>query len=290
MDNSQRFIYVNGKFVTEAQATISVFDRGFLFADGVYEVTAVLHGKMVENIPHLQRLKRSLAAIKLTPPLSQEGIIAVQKELISLNNLKEGIIYLQVTRGAAERDFAFPKKASPSMIAFTQQKNLLNSPVAEKGMQIITLPDLRWGRPDIKTVGLLASSMAKMAAIEKQKDDAWLVDAKGFITEATASNAYIVTQDNRIITRHLSTAILPGITRNSLLELIKAKKITLEERPFSVKEAMEAKEAFMTGSAAFVVPIVAINDQQIGTGTPGPVTQQLRRLYVKMALEQTGDA
>jgi len=290
MDNNQRFIYVNGKFVTEDQATISVFDRGFLFADGVYEVTAVLNGEMIENIPHLQRLKRSLGAIKLTPPLSQAGIIAVQKELISLNNLQEGIVYLQVTRGAAERDFAFPTKTTPSMIAFTQEKKLLNSPVADKGIQIITLPDLRWGRPDIKTVGLLASSMAKMAAIEKQKDDAWLVDSKGFITEATASNAYIVTRDNRIITRHLSNAILPGITRSSLLELIKAKKIALEERPFSVKEAMAAKEAFMTGSAAFVVPIVAINDQPIGAGTPGPVTRRLRQLYIKMALEQTGGA
>lgn len=283
----QRIVYVNGAFVPENDAKVSIFDRGFLFADGVYEVTGVLQGKMLDNTQHLKRLHRSLSELGIPAPIDDSKIIEVQEELIRINHLEEGIVYLQVTRGAADRDFAFPAQVVPSLVAFTQVKSLLNAPATEKGIRIITTPDIRWGRPDIKTVGLLASSMAKMEAMHEGKDDAWLVDRNGLITEATASNAYIITNDNKLITRHLSNAILSGITRQSMLTLARENDIIFEERPFSVDEAQHAKEAFMTGSAAFVVPIVEINNHPIGTGTPGKLTQTLHRLYTQMALAQT---
>lgn len=283
----QRIVYVNGTFSPENDAKISIFDRGFLFADGVYEVTGVLQGKMIDNNQHLKRLHRSLSALSIPAPIDDSKIIEVQQELIRRNCLEEGIVYLQITRGAADRDFAFPEQVVPSLVAFTQIKSLLNAPATEKGIRIITTPDIRWGRPDIKTVGLLASSMAKMEAIHAGKDDAWLVDPNGLITEATASNAYIITNDNKLITRHLSKAILSGITRRSMLALARENDIIFEERPFSVDEAQHAKEAFMTGSAAFVVPIVEINNHPISTGTPGKLTRKLHRLYTQMALAQT---
>ena len=283
----QRIVYVNGAFVPENEAKISIFDRGFLFADGVYEVTGVLQGRMIENNQHLRRLHRSLSELNLPAPFDDQKIIAVQEELIRRNRLEEGIVYLQVTRGAADRDFAYPEKLIPSLVAFTQVKSLLNAPVTQKGLRIITVPDIRWGRPDIKTVGLLAASMAKMQAIHAGKDDAWLVDPNGRITEATASNAYIITNDNKLITRHLSKSILSGITRQSMLALARENNISFEERPFTVDEAQHAKEAFMTGSAAFVVPIVEINNYPVGTGKPGELTQRLHRLYTQMALAQT---
>ena len=283
----QRIVYVNGHFVPENDATISIFDRGFLFADGVYEVTGVLQGKMIENDQHLKRLHRSLSELGIPAPIDDQKIIAVQEELIRRNRIEEGIVYLQVTRGAAERDFAFPKEVTPTLVAFTQVKSLLNSPVSEKGIRIITTLDIRWGRPDIKTVGLLASSMAKMQAMHEGKDDAWLVDQNGYITEATASNAYIITNDNKLITRHLSKAILSGITRRSMLSLAQENNISFEERAFTVDEAQNAQEAFMTGSAAFVVPIVEINNHPVGTGKPGELTRKLRRLYTDMALAET---
>ena len=286
-EKMQRIVYVNGTFVPENDAKISIFDRGFLFADGVYEVTGVLQGQMIENNQHLERLHRSLSELDIPSPIDDQKIIAVQKELIRRNRLEEGIVYLQVTRGAADRDFAFPKEVLPSLVAFTQKKSLLNAPVAEKGIRIITTPDIRWGRPDIKTVGLLASSMAKMQAIHEGKDDAWFVDSNGRITEATASNAYIITHDNKLVTRHLSKAILSGITRRSILALAHKNDISFEERPFTVDEAQNAKEAFMTGSAAFVVPIVEINNHPIGTGRPGELALKLLRLYSHMALAQT---
>ena len=283
----QRIVYVNGAFVPENDAKISIFDRGFLFGDGVYEVTGVLQGRMIENDQHLKRLHRSLSELGIPTPIDDQKIIAVQEELIRRNCIEEGIVYLQVTRGAADRDFAFPEKVIPSLVAFTQVKSLLNSPVTEKGIRIITTPDIRWGRPDIKTVGLLASSMAKMQAMHEGKDDAWLVDQNGLITEATASNAYIITNDNKLVTRHLSNAILSGITRRSMLALAQENNISFEERPFTVDEAQHAKEAFMTGSAAFVVPIVEINNHPVGTGKPGKHTRELLRFYTEMALAQT---
>ena len=283
----QRIVYVNGAFVPENDAKISIFDRGFLFADGVYEVTGVLQGKMIENNQHLKRLHRSLSELGIPAPIEDQKIIAVQEELIRRNHIEEGIVYIQVTRGAADRDFTYPEEVMPSLIAFTQVKSLLNAPAMEKGIRIITTPDIRWGRPDIKTIGLLASSMAKMQAMHAGKDDAWLVDPDGLITEATASNAYIITHDNTLITRHLSKAILSGITRQSILALVQKNDIRFEERAFTVDEAQDAKEAFMTGSAAFIVPIIEINNHSVGSGKPGELTRKLHQLYTEMALMQT---
>lgn len=282
----QRIVYVNGAFLPEQEAKVSIFDRGFLFADGVYEVTAVLEGTMLENDRHLKRLRRSLAEIDMRFPLNDQEITAIQQELLQRNRLKEGIIYIQITRGCADRDFTYPSSPQPTMIAFTQEKSLLDAPLADRGIRIITTLDNRWGRPDIKTVCLLASSMAKMQALQAGKDDAWFVDDRGFITEATASNAYILTADNTLVTRHLSRAILPGITRQAILELAARHNIRCEERPFTVAEAQSASEAFMTGSAAFVIPVVEINNHLIGSGTPGLYTRKLRELYIEKALYQ----
>ncbi|WP_028583781.1 D-amino-acid transaminase [Desulfogranum mediterraneum] len=284
-----RIVYVNGRYLPEHQATISIFDRGFLFADAVYEVSAVLNNRLIENRNHLRRLHRSLDELAMDSPLTDPEIVAVQEELIRRNELREGVVYLQISRGAADRDFVFPTGAQPTMVAFTQVKPLLSSPQAEEGISVITTPDIRWGRPDIKTVGLLASSMAKMQALQAGADDALLVDSEGYITEGSACNAYIVTTDNTIVTRHLSQAILPGITRSSILELAREAGLSIEERPFSVSEALAAREAFVTGSAAFVLPVVKIDNRQLNRGRPGPLTTRLRKLYTERALREAGE-
>ncbi len=214
-----RIVYVNGEYVPEEDAKISVFDRGFLFADAVYEVSAVLDGKLVDNDAHMKRLQRSMNELKMTPPATAEEILEIQKELIVRNDIDEGLIYLQVTRGAADRDFAFPKNATPSLVLFTQKKNLSANPAAEVGMAVITVPEIRWHRRDIKTVGLLPASMAKQAALDAGVSDAWFVE-NGFVNEGTSNNAFIVTVDGTIVTRHLGTEILHGITRKSVMALV----------------------------------------------------------------------
>ena len=279
-----RIVYVNGEYLDEAEAKISVFDRGFLFADAVYEVSSVLARKLIDNKGHLQRLARSLGELNISAPASNEEITAIQTLLIEKNNLDQGLVYLQVTRGAADRDFTYPKDAKPSLVMFTQEKNLLQSPAAEKGISVITTPDIRWQRRDIKTVALLAASMAKMEAKKAGADDAWLVE-NGFITEGSSSNAYIITQDGKMVTRHLGTEILAGITRQAALKLAKAENICIEERPFSVDEALHAAEAFITSATTFVTPVIAIDGKQIGDGRPGPVSRKLREIYIQMALE-----
>jgi len=214
-----RLVYVNGQYVPEDKAVISVFDRGFLFADGVYEVSSVLNGKLIENEAHMVRLHRSLNELDMAPPCGDAEIEAAQKKLIKENGVTEGLVYLQVTRGAADRDFAYPKDAKSSLVMFTQKKDLLNVNMDEAGLRIITLPDLRWARCDIKTVGLLYPCMAKMEAKAKGADDAWLFDKEGNITEGTSNNAYIVTKEGVIVTRHLSNGILSGITGKAVLAL-----------------------------------------------------------------------
>ena len=279
-----RIVYVNGEYLAEEDAKISVFDRGFLFADAVYEVSAVLKGKLVDNDAHLKRLARSLGELKMTPPATGEEIETIQMELIRRNSIDEGVIYLQATRGAADRDFAFPKNATPSLVMFTQKKSLSQNPAADVGITVITVPDIRWKRRDIKTVGLLPASMAKQAALDAGANDAWFVE-DGFVNEGSSNNAFIVTHDGKIVTRHLGTEILHGITRKSVMELAKRENLEIEERPFTPEEAAEAREAFSTSASAFVMPVVKIDGHVLGNGAPGPVSEKMRMLYVEMAMK-----
>jgi len=283
-----RTVYVNGEFLPEENAKISVFDRGFLFADGVYEVSSVLHGKLIDNEGHMKRLRRSLSELNMDSPASDSDIENIQKELISRNDIDEGLVYLQVTRGAADRDFAYPSETKPSLVLFTQAKNALDNPQAKRGISIVTTEDIRWGRRDIKTVGLLASCMAKMIAKQAGADDAWLVE-DGKITEGSSNNAYIVTRDGTIVTRHLGTEILSGITRRAVLKLAEQQTIRIEERAFTPEEASKAVEAFVTSATTFVMPVVSIDGKPVGDGKPGPITNQLRELYIRTALEDIGD-
>jgi D-alanine transaminase len=274
-----RIVYVNGAWVPEAEARISVFDRGFLFADGVYEVTSVLDGRLVDFPGHLARLHRSLGELEMPAPADDAGIEAIHRELIVRNGLDEGMVYLQVTRGAADRDFAYPPDPRPSLVLFTQARALADTPAARNGIRVIVVPDIRWGRRDIKTVQLLAPSMCKMLARKAGCDDAWLVE-DGLVTEGTSSNAWIVTADGTIVTRDLSNAILHGITRAAVLACAREAQLRVEERPFSVAEARSATEAFITAASAFVTPVVEIDGGPVGDGAPGPVTLRLRELYL----------
>lgn len=278
-----RIVYVNGEFVPEDEARVSVFDRGFMFADGVYEVCSVLRGKLIDNNGHLIRLRRSLSELSMASPASDEEIENIQKQLIELNKLDEGLIYLQVTRGAADRDFAYPKDVKPTLVLFTQAKNVINSPIAEVGISVITVEDIRWARRDIKTVGLLAPCMAKMEAKAAGADDAWLVEG-GFVTEGSSNNAYIVTKEGTIVTRHIGNEILNGITRRAVLALAKEHDYNIEERLFSVEECYDAAEAFVTSATMFVQAVVQIDGKPVSDGKPGEVAKKLREYYIEMAL------
>lgn len=277
-----RTVYVNGHFLPEEEATVSIFDRGFLMADAVYEVTAVLDGRLCDFPAHLARLRRSLGELDLTDPMDEAGWTAVHRELIVRNGLREGLVYLQVTRGnAGDRDFAFPPEGTPpTVVIFTQEKpQLAANPAAETGLRVVSLEDLRWGRRDIKTVQLLPSAMAKMRAKAMGADDAWLVQ-DGLVTEGTSNNAHIVI-GNRLVTRPLSNEILHGITRAATLRLAAELQLLVEERPFSISEAQSADEAFITSASSFVMPVVEVDGVTVGTGKVGPVTLRLREIYIE---------
>ena len=284
----QQWVFLNSEFVPADEAKISIFDRGFLFADAVYEVSTVLDGGLVDNQAHLARLQRSLDGLSIPLPISAEQIVQHQFELIKRNELTEGIIYLQISRGPALRDFNYPAEPAPTIVMFSQEKNVCANPKAKTGLSVITIPDLRWKRRDLKTVGLLAQSMAKQAAFEQGVDDAWMVE-EGFVTEGSSNNAFIVTADNEIITRQLGNEILHGITRKSVLALVEQKDLTLIERAFTVEEAYRAQEAFITSASAFVMPVVEIDGKKIGQGAPGPITKELRAAYQQFA-EQSARA
>ena len=277
-----RTVYVNGSYLPEADATVSIFDRGFLMADGVYEVTSVLGGKLIDFVGHCARLARSLGELDMTAPCDDATLLAIHRELVSLNDLTDGMVYLQVTRGnPGDRDFAFPDPATtPStLVLFTQSKpGLADNPAAKTGWKVISVPDIRWGRRDIKTVQLLYPSMAKMAAKKAQVDDSWFVEA-GTVTEGTSNNAYIV-KGNKIITRQLSSDILHGITRTAVLRFASEAQMEVEERPFTIADAQGADEAFITSASAFVMPVVEVDGVAIGTGTPGKVVARLREIYL----------
>lgn len=275
-------VYVDGAYVERRDARVSVFDRGFLFADGIYEVCAVLDGKLVDNDAHLARLDRSLREIDLALPLSREEVVAVQRELVARNALREGLIYMQVTRGAADRDFAFPENASPTFVAFAQARRIIGSPQAETGVAVISVPDLRWARRDIKSIALLAQVLAKQQARNAGAAEAFMVE-DGYVTEGASSSAFIVTKSREIVTRPLSSALLPGCTRQAILALAQEREMTIVERAFTIEEACDAAECFFTSATAFVMPVVLLDARTIGQGRPGDATRRLRELYIATA-------
>ena len=277
-----RTVYLNGSYLPETEAQVSIFDRGFLMADGVYEVTSVLDGKLIDFAGHCSRLARSLAELDMANPIPDADLLAMHRELVRLNGIDQGMIYLQITRGnPGDRSFLFPDPAStPStIVAFTQDiPNLADAPAARTGTKVISIADIRWKRRDIKTVQLLYPSMGKMLAKKAGCDDAWMVQ-DGVVTEGTSNNAYIV-RGNRIITRQLSSDILHGITRAAVLRFASEAQMVVEERPFSIAEAQSADEAFATAASIFVMPVVEIDGTPIGTGKPGPVATRLREIYL----------
>ena len=279
----KRIVYVNGEYVTEDKAKISIFDRGFLFADGVYEVTSVLKRKLIDFQGHLSRLSRSLSELQMENPLSTEELLSVHKELIEKNNITEGLVYLQVTRGAADRDFAFPKSATPTIVLFTQEKTMLGNLSSKNGLKVISIEDQRWGRCDIKTVQLLYPCMGKMMAVAAGADDAWMVK-DGKVTEGTSNNAYII-KGNKIITRQVGNEILQGITRSALIRYAETAQMIVEERPFTIEEAKLADEAFITSATLFATAVVEIDEVSIGDGKPGSRVKQLIELYIEESLK-----
>ena len=281
--------YVNGAFVALAEAKVSILDRGFLFADGIYEVTAVLDGRLIDNASHLARLERSVGEIALALPETLERIQEIQKELIARNHLINGSIYLEVTRGAdTARDFAFPKGGvRPTLIMFAQFKDIVNAPLAKRGMAVITVPDIRWARRDIKSVALLAQVLAKQAAAEAGAGEAWMIE-DGKVTEGGSSSAFILTQDDVLVTRPNSSAILPGCTRKAVVALAEERQLRVEERPFTITEALAAKEAFVTSATLFVQAVVSIDGKTIANGRPGPMTDRLREIYIDFARRSAG--
>ena len=277
-----RTVYVNGDYLPEDEATVSVFDRGFLMADGDYEVVSVLDGKLLDFDVHLARLNRSLDALEIANPLADADYLAAHRELVARNGITDGLIYLQVTRGnPGDRDFAYPPKDTrPTVVMFTQSKpGLADQPAARTGWKVASVEDLRWGRRDIKTVQLLYPSMAKMEAKARGCDDAWLVE-DGKVTEGSSNNVYIV-KDGVIVTRELSHDILHGITRAAVLRLAKEAQMRIEERSFTIAEAQAADEAFATSASAFVMPVVGIDGVSVGDGAPGPVAKRLREIYLE---------
>jgi D-alanine transaminase len=278
---TSRIVYVNGNYLAEDQAMISIFDRGFIFADGIYEVSAVLGGKLVDCEAHLGRLSRSCAEIQLPLPWSTAELVEIHKELITRNNLVEGGIYLQVTRGPADREFTFPTQTQPSLVMFTQARSLADNPLARTGAKVVSCEDIRWARRDIKSVGLLPQVLAKQYAATKGAQEAWMLD-DGVVTEGGSSTSWIVKGD-KLISRPLSTAVLPGITRRAVLAYLEESGFTFEERPFTLAEALTADEAFYTSANAFVMPVIEIDGHRIGGGQPGPVARRLREIYLDHA-------
>ncbi len=282
-----RTVYLNGEYLPEEQAKVSIFDRGFLMADGVYEVTSVLGGKLLDFDGHALRLERSLNELDMASPISKDELLEVHRKLVELNNIDEGMIYLQITRGApGDRDFVFPDpdQTPATIVLFTQSKpGMADNEAAKKGIKVISIADQRWGRRDIKTVQLLYPSMGKMMAKAAGVDDAWLVEG-GYVTEGTSNNAYIV-KGGRIITRDLSSDILHGITRAAVLRFAREAQMEVEERPFTIQEAQQADEAFITSASTFVMPVVEVDGVMLGDGSPGPVAQRLREIYLEESLK-----
>lgn len=277
-----RIAYLNGDFLPIEDAKVSILDRGFVFADGIYEVSAVIGGRLVDNEAHLARLERSLGEIQMKLPIAVPELVAVMEKLVEKNKLDEGIVYIQVTRGVAEREFPFPEDVPQTLVLFTQTKSLVSPPAASTGIKAITCPDIRWARRDIKSVALLAQVLAKQIAAEAGVDEAFLVE-DGEVTEGASSSAFMINDQGEVITRKADQSILPGITRRAVLTLIEQTNLTLTERRFTVSEAKSAAEVFITSASNLVMPIIEIDGHQVANGKPGPYTKQLRAIYLAQA-------
>ncbi|MBK0328960.1 D-amino-acid transaminase [Rhodobacteraceae bacterium F11138] len=277
-EDADRIVYLNGAFLPAAEARVSVFDRGFLMADAVYEYTAVLDGRLIDFDGHMQRLERSLGALGYEYRVDRADMLTLHREMVARNRIDVGGVYLQVSRGAAERNFIMPRGIEPTIMSFTQRLNFIDHPLAETGLKFISVEDSRWARCDIKSVQLLYTSMAKTRAAEAGVNDALFV-RDGYVTEATASNVFIV-RDGTVVTRPRSTEILPGVTRRSVIELCARHDLKLEERAFTVAEVQAADEAFITASPMYVLPMVEVDGQPIGDGTVGELTRKLRSIFL----------
>ena len=280
-----RIAYVNGRFVPHSQATVHIEDRGYQLADAVYEVWALFDGRLADAEGHFARLERSLSELRIAMPMSRRALTLVLREAVRRNRVREGTVYLQVSRGVAPRDHAFPEAAVRPAVVITV-KQLDRAAVearAAKGVAVVTTPENRWGRCDIKTVGLLPNALAKQKAKEAGAAEAWFVDELGFVTEGAASNAWILDAEGRLRTRDTNANILRGITRRTLMDLLAKEGLQVEERPFTPAEAVAAKEAFVTGAGALVLPVIAVDGKPVGDGAPGPLATRLRRLYIERA-------
>jgi D-alanine transaminase len=273
-----RIAYVNGRYIRHAEAAVSINDRAFLFADGIYEVIEIFEGQLFDEEGHLERLARSAKELRLTLPVGAAALKMILRELVARNRVAYGHVYLQITRGAARRDHFFPKPGTPAtLVAFAQKADRAAAEAkAQAGIKVISMPDIRWKRPDIKSTSLLPNVLAKQQAREAGAYEAWLVDEEGFVTEGASSNAWIVNAEGVLVTRPADSSILRGITRTRVLEMATAKNVIVQERRFSLAEAQAGREAFVTGATTLVLPVVAIDGQKIGAGTPGPLALALR--------------
>ncbi len=275
-----RICYVNSRYLPRQRAQVSVEDRGFQFADGVYEVCEVRGGRIVDEHRHMARLESSLNELRIARPMTEAALAVVMRETIARNRVRDGIVYVQITRGAARRDFPFPLKTRPSLVVTARNNDLSRlEQLASEGIAVVTVPDIRWGRVNIKTVALLPNVLAKQQAREQGAREAWLLDKAGRITEGASSNAWIVARDGKILTHPLGSDVLPGITRSVLLDVIKAQGLVVEERAFTLEEAYSAREAFITSASQIVLPVTSINGRPVGNGAPGPIAASLRRDY-----------
>jgi len=279
-----RIAYVNGRYLPHSHGMVHIEDRGYQFADGVYEVTAIRDGAMVDPEMHLERLERSLGELRIPMPMSGRAILAVMAETARRNHVRDGIVYTQVTRGVARRDHAFPKDPRPGVVMTARSMDFESlARKAREGVKVVSVPDIRWGRCDIKSISLLPNCLAKQDARERGAYEAWLVDGEGQVTEGSSTNAWIVDGEGRIVTRRASPEILNGITRRALLQLAAEEGREIVERPFTLEEAKAAREAFLTSTTAFVMPVVEIDGQPVGNGAPGMLTERLRALYSRHA-------
>ena len=273
-----RIAYVNGRYLPAGDALVSIEDRGYQFSDGIYEVCEVRGGAIIDERRHLERLRRSLDELRIRLPVSQNALAVILRETIRRNRVRDGIVYVQMTRGVARRDFSFPPPGTaPSLVVTARSLDMRgNEKKAQQGLAVITVPESRWARPDIKSISLLPNVLAKQAARDRGAAEAWFVDRDGQVTEGASSNAWIVTPDNTVVTRPADNGILRGITRTVLIEAIKARNLLFDERPFTVEEAYRAREAFVTAASQIVMPVVRIDDRPVGNGAPGSVATALR--------------
>ena len=278
----QRIVYLNGEYIPSEEAKISIFDRAATFGDAIYEVAGVLEGKLVDFDHHMERYFNSLDKLSIPSPLTKEEILAAFRQLVLLNNIEEGLVYMQVSRGVAERDFVWPDGMQPTVFMFTQPKLTIENEVAHTGIKVSSVEDIRWARRDIKSVNLLGQVLAKQIAHDQGSYEALMIDPEGYITECGSTSFFIISK-NSIVTRPLSNDILPGVTRRALITLSETKDLPLLEQKFTLDDALSADEAFITGASSYVIPVTQIDESAIGDGVPGPLTLKLREIYIEHA-------